>query len=93
MSPLADVSGVFSGKQYLICVYNHDYLEKYQVNSATVKPASDFFPQIRESEKRLRSLGILHHMDYKPDIFTLLDIHGETAGDSGQPSTVQTWTR
>ena len=72
---MANDSGVFSGKQHLICVYNQDYLEKSQVNAATGKPVSDFSPQIRESERQLRSLGILHPMDYKPDIFTLLDIH------------------
>ena len=73
---MANDSGVFSGKQHLICVYNQDYLEKSQVNVATGKSVSDFSPQIMETKRQLRSLGILHHLDYKPDIFTLLDIHG-----------------
>ena len=72
MSPVDDDD---DRNQHLICVYNLDYLEKYQVNSTTVKPVSDFFPQIRESARGLRSLGILHHLDYKPDIFTLLGVY------------------
>ena len=72
---MADRGGVFSGNKYLICVYNQDYLEKCQVNSSTVRPVSDFFPQIGESQRGLRSLGILTHMDYKADIFSLLGVY------------------